>query len=566
MQTRLLLAGLSTLAVSGASLALPWTVKYFVNSTLSQGGTALAALSLALAVLFLIIGICHAAENYLLESVAQQFANDLMIDLYSNVQRLPVSFFDKQRVGEIMSHVVNDITFIRNSVSGGLLQAITLAFTTSGAAVLIFVIDWQLGLIVLAAAPLIAFVGGQYGKLAREATGKTLERMASVTATMQQNLSGIRVVKSFVREDYESRRFTSQVNDLYAAIMRQAKIVAVLQPIITGVVVLTIVGVLYYGARRVTSGALSLGDLTALLLYVFMLSGPTRGLTGLYAELQEALAASKRVFSLLDTKSEVNDAPDAVELQQVKGRIEFRDVSFSYEAGKEVLKGLQLSVEPGEAVALVGPSGAGKTTLASLLLRFYDVNAGAVLIDGLDLREIKSSSLRSHIGLVAQDVLLFSSTIRENIRYGRLSATDEEVEAAARAANAHDFILSFRKGYDTLVGERGVTLSGGQRQRITIARTLLSDPSILVLDEATSDLDTESEYLVREAIAHLMVDRTALIIDHRLSTVVEADRIIVLEAGEVVAQGTHEELMRSSELYQRLYVQQFQGAYVTNEE
>lgn len=558
MRGRLLLSVILTLAVSGSTLAIPWIAGEFVTSMLSQGRIALTALAVVLVVLLVISGLFSAVQGYLLESIGQRFVNSLMVELHSSVQQLSVSFFDRQKVGELISLIMNDTDVIRRSVSGGLLEGFAQVVTAVGAVVLMFVIDWRLSLVVVATLPLIALVGKRLGRWMHAATDKTQERMAEVTDAVQQSLSGIRVVKSLVREDHESQHFARRADGLYAASMRQAKIMAILEPMVSLITAVSLVVVIYYGAERVASGTLSAGELASFLLYIFVFFGPASNLTELYTQFQESLAAADRAFSLLDTEPEVVDAPGAIELEQVSGSVEFRNVRFSYEAEEEVLKGVQLNVDPGETVALVGPSGAGKTTLVSLLLRFYDVDSGTILIDGKDICEVKSSSVRSCTGLVAQDVLLFSGTIRENIRYGRLSATDAEVETAARAANAHDFIVDLHKGYDTVVGERGVGLSGGQCQRLTIARTLLSEPSILVLDEATSDLDAESEFLVREAITGLMATRTAFVIAHRLSTVATADRIVVLKAGEVVAQGNHRELLHSSSVYKNLYTRQLQ--------
>lgn len=460
MRKRLLAAYLLTLVVTGSTLTLPWVVKRFVNSTLSQDGSALTMLALALLLLFFVSGIVSAVGDYLLEGVGHRFVNSLMVELHTNVQRLSVQFLESRRTGEFISRIMNDTSLLRYSVSGGPLQVVNQLLTVSGATVLMFLLDWPLGVVLLIALPFAAVVVSRSGGRMRQATDKAQGAIADATSTMEQSLGAIRVVQSLVREDYESRRFSDKVDEMYDACMQQARIMAVVQPAVSLVAAGAMIGVLYFGSLRVASGALSVGDLIAFLLYVLILYGPATNLVGSYMEVQEALAVSKRIFSLLDTRTAIVDTPGARELRQIDGRIEFRNATFSYDRREEALQDLQLIVEPGEVVALVGPSGAGKTTLISLLPRFYDVDTGAVLIDGVDVRDLRLSSLRSHIGLMSQNVLLFSGTIRENIRYGQLSATDAKVEAAARTANAHGFISDFQDGYETFLGERGVNLSG----------------------------------------------------------------------------------------------------------
>ncbi|BBL79428.1 ABC transporter ATP-binding protein [Rubrobacter xylanophilus] len=555
----LLLAGLATLGATGATLALPWSVQYFMDGILSGSEGALGVLATSLLLLFAVQGIFSSARIYLLAYAGQSFVKDLMVRVYSRTQRFPLNYFDRERTGELISRISNDTTLIRNLVSNNLVEIVSQVVTVLGAAVLMFVLDWRMSLLIFVAVPFVVAVGAIFGRQVRKVTGEVQKNVADLTSIMEQTFGAIRVVKSFAREDHEQQRFADGAQKVFDASMRQAKISAILGPAVMLIVVSTLIGVLYYGGHRVVVGTLPAGEFVAFLIYMVMMSGPATGLTGQYTQLQQALAASDRIFSLMDTAGEDLDASQNGHSENAEGRIEFSDVSFSYDNGEKVLHEVSFDVSPGETVALVGPSGAGKSTLVSLLLRFYEIDSGEIFVDGTDIRELGLRALRSRIGLVAQDVALFSGTVRDNIRYGKLSATDAEVEAAARAANAHEFVSGLENGYDSLIGERGVKLSGGQRQRLSIARTLLSDPGILVLDEATSNLDAESEALVQDAVSRLMAQKTALVIAHRLSTVVNADRIVVLDSGRIVAQGTHAELMGSSTLYRRLYTKQLGG-------
>jgi len=553
----LFLAAASTLIATISMLAMPWFVRDFVDNMLASGFDGLARISLILLVLFLVQGSFSGIQAYLVAKAGQGIVYDLMVRVYSRLQRFPTAIFDREHTGELVSRIVNDTSVIRRSVSNNVVEWITQIFSAVGAVVLMFVLDWRLTLAAVIAVPAALATAMLLGKRVRSASSDTQQSLADITSTMNENLSGIRVVKSFAREDHEAQRFADGATRVYENSMRQARLTAVLRPLILFTILGATFAVLYYGSIRVAAGELAAGDLVAFLLYIFILAGPAGGLSSLYAELQQALAAAERVFSLLDRPIEGSD-PEATHLGYVDGRVEFVNVSFSYEDDQEVLKGVSLKVDPGETVALVGPSGAGKTTLVSLLARFYELDSGYITVDKKDVREVTLKSLRSSIGFVAQDIFLFSGTVKDNIRYGNISASDEEIEEAAKAANAHDFIRALPEAYDTLVGERGVTLSGGQRQRVAIARTLLSDPAILVLDEATSNLDTESEALIQEAISRLMYGRTTFVIAHRLSTVIAADKIVVLEAGEIVAQGTHEQLILSNTLYRRLYDRRFE--------
>jgi subfamily B ATP-binding cassette protein MsbA len=397
------------------------------------------------------------------------------------------------------------------------------------------------------------------GRKIRGASRMVQDRLAEAASVVEETTAGIRIVKSFAREEHEIARFSARVNETFTAAMRRARIAAVLGPLIGFMAFASITVTLWFGSYEVLQGRLTAGGLVAYLVYTMMVAAPVASLAGLYAQFQSALGAAERLFALLDTHSDIITRPDVPALPPVSGEVVFDQVHFDYAKGTPVLRGVSFCARPGQLIALVGPSGAGKSTLVNLIPRFYDVRTGRITIDGNDIRDVNVHSLRSQIGLVPQETILFSDTVATNIRYGRLDATQEEVEVAARAANAHKFIVDdLPLGYETPVGERGIKLSGGQRQRVAIARAILKDPRILILDEATSSLDSESEALVQEALERLMAGRTSFVIAHRLSTVLNADRILVLNRGRVVEQGTHAELLGDRHgLYARLYRMQF---------
>jgi subfamily B ATP-binding cassette protein MsbA len=399
------------------------------------------------------------------------------------------------------------------------------------------------------------------GRMIRKISREAHDALAALAALAEEALAGVRIVKSFAREPYETQRYSDGLERLFAIALRRVRARSILGPLIGLLAFSAIAVVLWFGSREVIAGRLTTGQLVSFLLYTMMIASPLGAFTALYSQLQQALGASERVFELLDTPPEMRDAPDAVALPPITGQVRFEEVSFDYgdsEQTREVLQRVSLAVEPGQVAALVGPSGAGKTTLVNLIPRFYDPTQGRILVDGYDIRRVQMRSLREQIGIVPQETALFSGSVQDNIAYGKLDATQEEIEAAARAANAHDFILALPEGYATLVGERGVKLSGGQRQRIAIARALLKNPRILILDEATSSLDSESELAVQEALERLMRDRTTFVIAHRLSTIINADWIIVLAGGQIVEQGPHAELLaQEGGLYRRMYALQF---------
>jgi subfamily B ATP-binding cassette protein MsbA len=433
-----------------------------------------------------------------------------------------------------------------------------------GAAILLFVLNWRLTLVILLGIPVMSLTMVALGRRIRQASKQVQDALAEAANVLEETTAGIRIVKSFAREGYEIGRFAARVQETFTAAMYRAKVSAVLGPVIGFMAFFSITITLWFGSFEVINGRLTAGGLVAYLIYTMMVATPIASLAGLYAQFQSALGATERLFELLDTPPEIVDGDGQRPLPPVNGSVTFEDVHFEYSDALPVLHGVSFQAKPGQVIALVGPSGAGKSTLINLIPRFYDVVAGRICIDGYDVRDVTVRSVREQIGIVPQETMLFSDTVEANIRYGKLDATGGEIEAAARAANAHEFILrDLPDGYATAVSERGIKLSGGQRQRIAIARAILKNPRILILDEATSSLDSESEALVQEALERLMQGRTSFVIAHRLSTVVNADWVLVLDQGQVVEQGTHAQLLANPHgLYTRLHQMQF-GAVQT---
>ncbi len=559
---KLALAGVILAINSVAGLALPLVIRYVVDSALVEASLPLLnRVTLLLFALFLVQAVLGFGQAYLLGWVGERVVANLRTALYSHLQAMPLRFFTATRTGELLSRLGNDVTTIQDAVTGTLLSLLSNVIMFVGGVVIIFVMAWQLTLIMLAVVPLAVIGMIILGRWVRRYSRQVQDALAEVSAVAEEALSGVRIVKSFAREPYEIGRYQDGVERLFGIAIKRVRLGAILGPIIGLLAFSTIALVLWIGSREVIAGRLSPGQLVSFLLYTVMIASPIASFTSLYAQFQRALGASERVFQLLDAPPEMVDEPDAVELPPIRGEVRFEGVCFDYGDSAEarvVLGDINLVAQPGQVVALVGPSGAGKTTLVNLIPRFYDPNCGRILIDGYDIRKVKLRSLREQIGIVPQETALFSGSVRENIAYGKLDATQEEIEDAARAANAHDFILELPEGYDTLVGERGVKLSGGQRQRIAIARALLKDPRILILDEATSSLDTESEQAVQEALERLMRDRTTFVIAHRLSTITNADWIAVLDGGRIVEQGTHADLLaRPDGLYRKMVALQF---------
>jgi len=545
-------------------LILPLVVQNLVDFVLiDQNLTRLNQLGLGLMAVFIVQALFSFAHRLSLAFVGERVVADIRIQVFGHLQRLALSFYADRRTGEFVSRLTSDVSLLQTAVTGNLVALLRQALTLIGAAVLLFYLNWRLTLVILAGIPIITLTMVWLGRKIRDAAKAMQDALADAASVAEESISGIRIVKSFTREPYEISRFTAHVNQTFVAAMYRAKVGAVLGPLIGFMAFASITFTLWFGSYEVIAGRLTPGKLVAYLIYTMMVAAPIASLAGLYAQFQSALGATERLFGLLDTPPEIADAPDAEPLPPVHGRVVFENVNFDYVSSVPVLKQVNFTAEPGQVIALVGPSGAGKSTLVNLIPRFYDVADGMITIDGRDIRRVTLHSLRSQIGIVPQETILFAGAIETNIRYGKLDATQAEIEAAARAANAHDFIINeLSHGYQTAVGERGVKLSGGQRQRIAIARAILKDPRILILDEATSSLDSESESLVQEALERLMAGRTSFVIAHRLSTVQNADWALVLEHGRVVEQGTHADLLANPDgLYTRLHAIQFKGVF-----
>ena len=545
-------------ASSLLGLALPLVVRSLVDSVLVSGNLArLNALALGLVAIFVFQSLLSAGYTYLLVRIAQEVGVDLRLQIYERLQRLPLGFFSRRRTGELVSRVTNDVTVVQAALTQTPTDFLRQLITLVGGLAIMVVMNWRLTLLILVVIPPIVLTAAFFGRRLQRLSTDVQDRLADSTVTLEEMLSGIRVVKSFAREPWERARFARAVEASLAAALRRARLQAAFTPTVSlfGSAALTLL--LWYGGRQVIHGVLTPGELIAFLVLMMMVAMPLGEFAGLYGRLREALGAAHRVFDLLDVAPEPLDVPGARSPGRLRGSVRFAGVRFAYDGLHPVLDAISLDVLPGEVVALVGPSGAGKTTLVNLIPRFYDPTEGRVEIDGQDLRGLDLRALREQIGLVPQETFLFGGTVRENIAYGRPGATDDEIRAAARDANAEEFIRDLPEGYETVVGEKGVRLSAGQRQRIAIARVLLKDPRLLILDEATSSLDTASERLVQEALERVMAGRTTVVIAHRLSTVRRADRILVLEAGRVVEEGTHPALLARGGLYQRLWSLQF---------
>ena len=562
-RARLAFAFVSLLIAGAMNLMFPQLMRLIVDAafTPKKDTAELNRFTLFLVGVFAVQAIFAFLRFYLIASTGQRVLADVRQQVYTHLLRLPLSFFANRRVGELTSRLSSDVTTIQGVTTAGITTLLRLSVQTIGAVVIVIVTNPKLTALMLVIVPGVVFSAILYGRYIRRVSTQVQDRLADANSVLEESLSAIRIVQSFVRENYEANRYGGKIREMLRLALRRVVasggfIAFIVFAVFSGMIV-----VFWFGSRMVIAGTLSPGDLIAFVLYTFVVAQGISGLSDVYGDINQAIGASRRIFELLDTKPEIADSADAQPLTDVRGSVQLVDVHFTYpdERSVEVLNGVTIEAQRGQIIALVGPSGAGKSTLVSLIPRFYDATSGSIMIDGHDVKSVKLADLREAVGVVPQEITLFGGTIRENIAYGNLEATDAEIEAAARAAHAHEFISEFPDGYDTIVGEKGVKLSGGQRQRAAIARALLKDPAILILDEATSSLDSESEQLIQKALETLMQGRTTFVIAHRLSTIRRADRIVVMEQGRIVESGTHDELLANGGLYRQLHDIQFTG-------
>lgn len=552
---RVLGAAVSALAVMGLGLIIPQIFRLTIDrAILGSQAFYLPWIGLSLLLVTVIKGVFSFTQRYWMEHVAQKLIYGLRNELFEHLQQLSFSFYDHTQTGQLMSRVTADVEMLKRFFGFGLLHLFQGAVTFAGVLTVIIAMNWRLSLLTILTLPAVILAISRFGARVSPAYQAVQEELAEMTSVLQQNLTGIRTVKALSQEDAETAKFNRHSTRLLDRNLAAVRIWSYYFPLIAFLTGLSSAVILWYGGREVIGGQMLLGELVAFNSYLIMLVMPMRMLGWVANLSQRALASAGRVFELLDTRPEVSDLPTARSLpENVSGMITFAGVSFSYRPGVESLRNISFSASPGQRIAIVGATGSGKTTLVNLIPRHYDPVEGKILLDGEDLRSFTLRSLRSQVGVVSQDIFLFSTSIAENIGYGNPAAERQEIEDAAKAAQIHDFILSLPLGYETMVGERGVNLSGGQKQRLAIARALLKDPKILILDDYASSVDTHTEYQLRRALDTLMKGRTCFIIAHRLSSVMEADLILVLENGVIVSSGRHEQLLAESALYAEIY-------------
>ena len=551
-------AAVAMVVYGASSAALAYLIKPIIDDVLTTRGK-LASITTALLIIYLLKGLGSYFSSYLMEGLGHRVVMVVRNQLFRHMLDHSAAFFARRTAGQLLSRINNDVGLVQRAVSETIGDLARESLTLVGSAALLFYYDAKLALVCMTAAPLVVYPIVRLGKRVRQVSRWSQEAQEYMSHVAGEAFTGHRIVKAFGAEGREATKFERASSTLFRTNLKVTRVLAILPPLMEFLGGVAIAGALWYGSREIAQGRLTAGEFTSFVAALLLMYGPIKKLSRVNANLQQAMSASDRIFELLDTHTEVTERPGAVPLPPFTGAIEFSDVSFGYEdgVGRSTLRGVSFSVRAGQMVAIVGRSGAGKTTLVNLLPRFYDVTTGAITIDGRDLRDVTLASLRAQIGMVTQETVLFDDTIAANIAYGTPGAPMAAIEAAARAANAHDFIAAQPHGYKTTIGERGQRLSGGQRQRLAIARALLKNSPLLILDEATSALDSESERLVQQALATLMMNRTSFVIAHRLSTVQKADAIIVLERGLVVEMGKHDELsQRPNGVYARLHQMQ----------
>ena len=556
---KFILAMLCMLVVGGLTSALAFLVKPVLDDIFMKKNAAMLKwIPIAVVAIYMLKGLCTYVQTILMNFIGQRVVADIRNRLYQVIQTQSMSFFTKNQTGILMSRITNDVNSMQGAVSEAVTSLLKDSFTLICLMFVIFYRDWQLALVAMVIFPVTIYPIATFGRKIRKLATRTQVTMGSLTTLLQETISGARIVKAFGREDYESSRFSRENENLLKLTLKSVTISAVSSPFMEFLGGVGIAAIIFYGGYQVIQGVSTPGTFFSFLAALILLYEPIKRLTNVNNTIQQGIAGAQRVFSIIDAVPEIRNKPEAIPLPAISKAIDIRNVTFRYE-DTPVLKQINLTVRAGEAVAFVGMSGGGKTTLVNLIPRFYDVSEGQILIDGLDIRDVTMESLRAQIGIVTQQTILFNDTVRNNIIYGDVEKTEADVIRAAKAANAHHFIMNLPEGYDTVIGEQGTKLSGGERQRISIARALLKDAPILVLDEATSSLDTEAEIEVQEALENLMKGRTTLVIAHRLSTIRNADRIVVLVNGEIVEEGTHEALLDKKGEYFRLYQMQFKN-------
>jgi ATP-binding cassette subfamily B protein len=543
---------------SGAMLAMPRLAQMIIDQGIAARNARLVInLALVMILLALLRALFQFAQGALSARVAHGVAYDLRNDLYQKIQSLSFSYHDRTHTGQLLTRATSDVELVQGFVGRGAIMFLSSLIMIVGALAFLFATDVRLALIMLVILPATLALFAAFARPAMPLFKQIQEKLSSLNTVLQENFAGARVIKAFVREPFEEARFDAVNQDYYQLALRVNRLISLAFPTIFGLLNVATLAVYWVGGRQVILGSLTLGELVAFSNYIMMAFFPIIALGATIAFVATAGASATRIFEILDADIDITEKPGARELPPVEGRVTFDHVTFRYIAdGEPVLNEVTFEAQPGQTLALLGATGSGKSTIINLVPRFYDVTEGAVLIDGHDVRDLTLDSLRGQIGIVLQETTLFEGTIRENLAFGRPEATQEEIQEAARAAEAHDFIMSFAEGYDTRVGERGVTLSGGQKQRVAIARALLLDPRILILDDATSSVDVATEYRIQRALDRLMAGRTSLVIAQRVATVVTADQILVLDAGRVAAVGTHQKLLETSELYADIYSSQ----------